>query len=66
MKLEITDIRRDFLLHEVSANTDVGNSKDHTVSMVTFATNIISLKDNHVYLYNKVIMGVKKENHKNI
>jgi hypothetical protein len=49
-KLQITEITRDFFLPDVSANTDVGNSKIQTVNVETFAIKIISTRESPVYL----------------
>nr|MBR6099674.1 hypothetical protein [bacterium] len=50
MKLAITEANNDFFLQKVSANTDVGNSKNRIKNVKIFDTRIISAVDNQVYL----------------
>lgn len=64
-KLQIPAITNDFFLHVVSAKTDVGNSNHRTVINPMFDTKIISASESPVYLYNKVITGVRNAIHMN-
>ena len=50
IKLETTDAINDFFLPNVSAKTDVGNSKIHIQNVKIFDINTISKVDNPVYL----------------
>ena len=50
IKLHITEAIKDFFLHIVSANVDVGNSNIHIQNVKMFDINIISKVDNPVYL----------------
>jgi hypothetical protein len=49
-KFETTEAINDFFLPNVSARTDVGNSKIHIQNVKIFDINTISKVDNHVYL----------------
>ena len=49
-KFETTEAINDFFLQNVSAKTDVGNSKIHIQNVKMFDTNTISKVDNPVYL----------------
>lgn len=49
-KLHITDANNDFFLQNVSANTEVGNSKIHIQNVKILDINTISKVDNPVYL----------------
>jgi hypothetical protein len=64
-RLQIPAITNDFFLHVVSAKTDVGNSNHRTVINPIFDTKIISASERPVYLYNKVITGVRNVIHIN-
>jgi hypothetical protein len=49
-KFETTEAINDFFLPNVSARTEVGNSKIHIQNVKIFDINIISKVDNPVYL----------------
>ena len=50
IKLHITEAIKDFFLHIVSANVEVGSSKIHIHNVNMFEINIISAVESQVYL----------------
>ena len=50
IKLHITEAIKDFFLHIVSANVDVGNSNIRIHSVNIFEINIITAVESQVYL----------------
>jgi hypothetical protein len=50
MKLQTTEATKDFFLHIVSANTEVGNSKIHIQNVNILDIKTISAVESQVYL----------------
>jgi hypothetical protein len=60
IRLQITEIIKDFFLHAVSAKTEVGNSNNQTTRLETLVIITICGMESHTYVYKRVITGIKK------